>query len=84
MTVTAMQYGDAQSGCLLYCHHAKATAGETALTFSGLSPDARYTVWSVDAPEQPLTLTGAALMRGEYTLTQPEGEKAFVIRCAAG
>ena len=80
--VTAMQYGDAQSGCLLFYHHAKAPAGETALTFSGLTPDARYTVWSVDTPEQTLTLTGAALMRGEYTLTQPEGEKAFVIRYA--
>ena len=80
--VTAMQYGDSDSGCLLFYHHAKAKTGETALTFSGLTPDAVYTVWSLDAPEEPVTLTGAALMRGDYGITQPEGEKAFVIRYA--
>ena len=82
--VTAMQYGDSDSGCLLFYHHAKAKAGEAALPFSGLTPDAAYTVWSLDAPEETVILTGAALMRGEYAISQPEGEKAFVIRYAAG
>ena len=82
--VTAMQYGDETSGCLLFYHHAQAKTGETALPFSGLTPDKTYTVWSVDAPEDTVTLTGAALMRCRYTITQPEGEKAFVIRYAAG
>lgn len=81
--VTAMQYGDSESGCLLFYHHAKAGAGEAALTFSGLTPDMTYTVWSLDAPDDTVTLTGAALMRGEYAIIQPEGEKAFVIRYAA-
>ncbi len=81
--VTAMQYGDEASGCLLYYHHAKAKAGETALPFSGLTPDARYTVWSLDAPERTVTLTGAALLRGEYAIALPQGEKALVIRYAA-
>ena len=82
--VTAMQYGDSDSGCLLFYHHAGAKAGETSLAFSGLTPDAAYTVWSIDDPDDAVTLTGAALMRGEYAISQPEGEMAFVIRYAAG
>ena len=78
--VTSMQYGDEANGCVLFYHHAEAASGQYSLTFSGLSPEADYTVRDIDAPDNAVTLTGAALMCGGYAVSQPAGEKAIVLR----
>ena len=80
--ITAMQYGDEQSGCALIYKHSKADPGAFDVYFSGLSPDALYTVTDIDSPDREVILSGERLMDGEYSVTLCEGEKAYVIRYA--
>ena len=78
--VTAMQYGDGTGGMALVYHHEKAGTGAYAVPLSGLTETATYKVWDVDAPSAAVTLTGAALMAGDFTVTLPAGKKAVIVK----
>ncbi len=80
--ITAMQYGDGTGGMALVYHHEKAKTGAYAVTLSGLTEAADYKVWDVDAPDAAVTLTGAALMAGDFTVTLPAGKKAVIVKYA--
>lgn len=80
--VTAMQYGDGAQGMALVYHHEKAKTGAYAVPLSGLNETGTYKVWDADAPDAAVTLTGAELMRGAFTVNLPAGKKAVIVKYA--
>ena len=80
--ITAMQFGDAESGSVLIYKHADVKETSYAVRFSGLDETALYTVTDIDVPDAALKLRGADLMAGDCSVPLPEGRKAIVLRYA--
>ena len=81
----AMQYSsyDAGSGMALVYKRADVVSGEFTVKLNGLVPDAVYSVYDYDSPENVFEMTGEELMNSGIKLTLPEGEKAFIIMFSA-
>ncbi len=77
----AMQYSsyDAKNGMALVYKRADVKDSEYTVKLNGLVPDAAYSVYDYDSPENVFEMTGGELMNSGVKLNLPEGEKAFII-----
>lgn len=77
----AMQYSteDGLAGTALVYKRPEVIASEYTVKLNGLVPEKTYSIYDIDAPETPYTLTGEKLMSEGLTLTLPEGEKAIIL-----
>lgn len=78
-TVTAMQYGDEEKGFAVI--YKRQDVSESSLTFSlsGLIPDAKYSVYDYDSPDNTVLYTGDELMNNALTVLFAEGSQAIII-----
>ncbi len=79
-TVLAMQFGSGSEGAAVIYKREKAPDKTYTLRFSGLDPDAEYEITDIDAPDKPLTLSGAKLMSEGIITAINESPKAAVFK----
>ncbi|MCH5198620.1 MAG: alpha-galactosidase [Oscillospiraceae bacterium] len=80
--ITAMQYGNEETGYMLIYKHEDEPSGEYSVSFSGLNSDDTYNIIHIDASSEGAggSFSGEQLMRGAYSLSLFEGRAAFVIK----
>ena len=76
----AMQYGDENEGVALIYKREKVRDDTYTIRFSGLQPNASYTVWDYDDMNTEATYSGDKLMGEGLTVSIPDSPKCAIWR----
>ena len=76
----AMQFdcGNASEGAAVIYKREKAEAGEYRLVLNGLDPEALYSVYSVDFPDNVTEIKGSRLMQNGITIPADKTPGAYI------
>ena len=77
----AMQFdcGNASEGAAVIYKREKAEAGEYRLVLNGLDPEALYSVYSVDFPDNVTEIKGSRLMQNGITIPADKTPGAYIV-----
>ena len=77
----AMQFdcGNASEGAAVIYKREKAEAGEYRLVLNGLDPEALYSVYSVDFPDNVTEIKGSRLMQNGITIPTDKTPGAYIV-----
>jgi hypothetical protein len=77
----AMQFdiGDGSEGAAVVYKRENVKQNEYNLVLNGLDPDAQYTVYSIDSPDETASLDGRTLMKGGIKISAENTPGAYII-----